>query len=424
MKKNKILLAMAALASAASVNAQADTIKWECDYSFNHKKAYCEYVQERFESETGHKLQFVELPPASDEKLGIYQQSFAAKSADVVDVFRIDTVWPGLFARHLLDLTPHFESRQGEFFKGAWDNNVVDGKLVALPSMLDAGLLYYRKDLLEKHNQTPPQSWQELKATAELIQAKEREDGQKDFWGFVFQGKAYEGLTCDALEWVNSYGGGSVVENDGTISINNPQAAEALDMAASMVGNISPKGVLGYMEEEARAVFQNGDALFMRNWPYAYVLGQGDQSPVKGKVGIMPLPSGTEGGSGAATLGGWQWTVNGYTKSPEAAVQLLDIITSPEAQKMQFKHGGDSPTLMSLYDDPEILEIAPHMSEYKDIFAAAVARPAAPTKRQYAKVSKAFYNASFDVLTGKSTGEEAVASLEKRLKRVKGKKWK
>ncbi len=160
----------------------------------------------------------------------------------------------------------------------------MNGKLVALPIFTDAPALYYRTDLLEKHGASVPTTWEELTATAQMIQDAERAEGNAEIWGFVWQGNAYEGLTCNALEWIKSFGGGQIVEPDGTISVNNEQAAAALTLAASWVGTISPDGVLAYQEEEARGLWQTGNAVFMRNWPYAYGLGNGDDSAVKGPV--------------------------------------------------------------------------------------------------------------------------------------------
>lgn len=172
------------------------------------------------------------------------------------------------------------------------------------------------------------------------------------------------------------------------------------------------------MEEEARAVFQNGGALFMRNWPYAYVLAQADNSPVKGKVGVMPLPSGADGESVAA-LGGWQWSVSAYSKNPEAAVALLKIVSDAEAQKKALQLVGVAPSRVALYEDPEVLAMAPYLAEFRDIFANARPRPATQTRGQYARVSNAIYN----VLSGRSSGEQAVADLQSRLERIKGKDW-
>ena len=174
----------------------------------------------------------------------------------------------------------------------SFSNDTVNGRLKAIPNYIDTGVLFYRKDLLEKYNEQPPKTWEEMTRIATKIQAEERKAGRKNFWGYIFQGKSYEGLTCNALEWVQSYGGGSFVDEKGNVTINNEKAARAFDMAKSWIGTISPKGVLGYKEEESRTVFQNGDALFMRNWPYVWQLSQAQDSPLKGKVGVAPLPAG------------------------------------------------------------------------------------------------------------------------------------
>ena len=182
--------------------------------------------------------------------------------------------------------------------------------------------------------------------TAKMVMDKERAAGNKDMWGFVFQGNAYEGLTCDALEWVKSNGGGQIIEADGTISINNPKAAEAIDMVKGWVGTISPPGVLAYQEEESRGVWQTGNAVFMRNWPYAYSLGNGADSAVKGKFDVAPLPKGAgDGARSAATLGGWNLAVSKYSKNPKEAIDLVKFLASPEMQK---------------YRDAEVVQPADH----------------------------------------------------------------
>ena len=167
----------------------------------------------------------------------------------------------------------------------------------------------------------------------------ERAEGAADIWGFVWQGNAYEGLTCNALEWIKSNGGGQIIEPDGTITVNNAKAVAALEMAASWVGTISPPGVLSYTEEESRGVWQTGNAVFMRNWPYAYALGNGDDSPIKGKFDVAPLPSGGGDNTSAATLGGWNLAVSKFSPNPEAATALAMYMAStgdPEAARARW----------------------------------------------------------------------------------------
>src|SRR5690606_33444534 len=137
-------------------------------------------------------------------------------------------------------------------FAGIIANNTVEGRLVAMPWFTDAGLLYYRADLLVRHGERVPETWEELAAIAGRIQRAERAAGNDRLWGFVWQGRAYEGLTCNALEWIASYGGGRIVDDEGRITVANPRAVEALRVASSWVGAISPRGVLNYAEEEAR----------------------------------------------------------------------------------------------------------------------------------------------------------------------------
>src|SRR5262249_44851373 len=152
-----------------------------------------------------------------------------------------------------------------------------------LPWFIDAGVLYFRKDLLQKYGETPPRTWLELTRIAEKIQTAERKAGNSRFWGFVFQGRAYEGLTCNALEWIQSWGGGGIVGESGKITVENPQVAKALELATSWIDRITPRGVLNYTEEEARGVFQSGDAVFLRNWPYVWKLANAEDSPIREK---------------------------------------------------------------------------------------------------------------------------------------------
>jgi trehalose/maltose transport system substrate-binding protein len=288
----------------------------------------------------------------------------------------------------------------------------------------DAGLLYYRSDLLEKHGESVPETWEALTATAEKIQQAEREAGNDKFWGFVWQGRAYEGLTCDALEWVASHNGGTIVELDGKISINNPQAATAIAQAKGWVDGISPPGVLNYSEEEARGVFQSGNAMFMRNWPYAWSLSQTADSPVNGKVGTAPLPKGGDDGRHAATLGGWQLSVSNYSENQEAAVQLALHLASEEVQKLRAVDLSLLPTIESMYEDPDILNANPFFGDMKAVLASAVARPSTVTGPRYNQLSSEFFNAVFTVLSGTKTAEQSLAELETKLNRLgRGGKW-
>jgi trehalose/maltose transport system substrate-binding protein len=209
------------------------------------------------------------------------------------------------------------------------------------------------------------------------------------------------------------------MDAQGNITINNPQAAKALDMAASWIGTISPIGVLNYEEEEARGVFQNSHALFMRNWPYAWALMEKDDSPVKGKVGIAKLP----GQPSTAALGGWQLAVSKYSQHPAEAADLVLYMTSAKVQKARAMGNSLNPTLPELYKDKDIIVANEFMSSLSDVFANSVPRPATLTGLKYPQVSQSIYNATHDVLSKNATGEEAVKKLEQRLKKIRRKHW-
>jgi trehalose/maltose transport system substrate-binding protein len=240
-------------------------------------------------------------------------------------------------------------------------------------------------------------------------------------WGFVFQGNAYEGLTCDALEWVKSYGGGQIVEPDGSISINNPKAVAALEEAKSWINTISPPGVLSYQEEESRGVWQVGNAVFMRNWPYAYSLGNGADSKVKGLFDAVPLPDG--GAGSAATLGGWNIAVSKYSKNQAEAIKLALFISSKDFQKDRAIQRSNLPTLISLYDDADVAKAQPIIPQWKNVFLNAVPRPSAPTKVKYNEVSSDFWSAVHDTLAGNGSAADNLEALEAKLTELKGSGW-
>ncbi|WP_434984683.1 ABC transporter substrate-binding protein [Vreelandella zhaodongensis] len=383
---------------------------------------FCPTLAKRWADANGHQVNIVTTPASATEKLSLYQQLLGSQSQDV-DVLMVDIVWPGLLADHLVDLNDYLPDGAADgFIPSLMDNNTVQGKLVALPWFTDAGLLYYRHDLLDKYDADVPETWQTLTDTARHIQQSERDAGNARMHGFVFQGRAYEGLTTNALEWVASYGGGTFVNADGQVTINNPQAVEAITLAASWVGDISPEGVRNYMEEEARGVFQAGNAVFMRNWPYVWSLGQADGTPIQGKFGVAPLPSGPEGQS-VATLGGWNWAVSRYSEHPDVAADLVAYLTAEEQQKAHAIEFGRNPTRPVLYENAEVLEAHPFIGELYETVMNGVPRPASVTGESYPRVSNAVFNRVHDALAGDISPEQAIQQLDSELTRLGRRGW-
>jgi trehalose/maltose transport system substrate-binding protein len=376
----------------------------------------CQQGADAWAKQSGNTVKVVPAPERSNERYFHYLDLLGRHDPSV-DVLQIDVIWPSALAAELVDLGPQMapEALQ-QHLPAIVANNTVDGRLVAMPWFTDAGMLYYRKDLLDKNAMPLPETWSELADTALSIQTSERAGGNPDLWGLVFQGQAYEGLTCNALEWINAYGGGTIVDREGQITVNNPAAALALGDAAAWVGTIAPARVTQFIEEDARITFERGNAVFMRNWPYAWSLLQAEDSPLKGKVGVAPLPKGGANGRHSATLGGWQLAVSKYSKNQAAAIDLVRYLTSPAEQKRRAIEGSFAPTIASLYQDPEVLATNPFFADLAKVLQDAVARPSAATGAQYAKVSTLFWEAAHATLNGYGTAGDNLARLEDRLR--------
>jgi trehalose/maltose transport system substrate-binding protein len=357
-------------------------------------------------------IEVLDTPDLATDRLGLYLQFFEARSSEV-DIYQIDVIWPGDLAEHLTDLLEHgAETLVANHLPALIRNNTVDGRLVGIPWFTDAGMLYYRSDLLREHGYDgPPETWNSLEQMARAIQKGERAGGNPDFWGFVWQGNAYEGLTCNALEWIDSDGGGTIVSPSRHITINNPAAAEALRRAANWVGTISPPGVVGFAEEDARNMWQAGNAAFMRSWPYAYSLAEASESPIRGKFDVAPLPAG-DAGHGSATLGGWQLAVSRYSQNPEVAADVALFLASPEEQRIRAIRGSFLPTITRLYQDEEVLGASPMIAKMYDVMRNAVARPSAVTAPHYNRVSLLFFSAVHSVLVRKADARIALEELE------------
>ncbi|MBX4926615.1 ABC transporter substrate-binding protein [Rhizobium binae] len=420
MKKFTLALSALGIAIAAGQLHAA-----EISFAANTTGKNVEFLHKQlaiFEKETGNQVKLVTMPSSSSEQFSQYRLWLAAGNKDI-DVYQTDVIWAPQLADQFIDLKEATKDVAGQFFPSIIASQTVNGRLVALPLFTDAPALFYRKDLLEKYGKQPPKTWDEMAATAKEIQDKERQAGQKDLWGYVFQGNSYEGLTCNALEWVKSSGGGQIVEPDGTISINNDKAAAALERANGWIGTISPPGVLAYQEEESRGVWQTGNAVFMRNWPYAYSLGNGADSAVKGKFDVMTLPVAAAGDKPSSTLGGWNLAVSKYSEKQEAAIALVRFLASKDVQKARAIELSNLPTLADLYDDKDVAAAQPFMPNWKPIFQDAVPRPSATAKVKYNEVSSKFWTAVHNTLSGSGSAAENLELLEADLTTLKGDAW-
>lgn len=356
-------------------------------------------------------IEILQMPDSATERLNIYLQTWEAQSADI-DVFQVDVIWPAIIAPHVVDMNEYLsEDEIGMYFADMIAGQTVDGRLVAVPWFSDAPGLYVRTDLTEEYGVEIPTTWDELTVAAQTVQDAHRAaTGNEDFWGYVWQGNDYEGLTCDAHEWLVAETGETFISADGVVNVTDEAWLAALERAAGWVGTISPEGVTTYQEEESRAVFQAGNAAFMRNWPYAYNLGNGEDSAVAGMFDWVPLPAG--GSRIGACLGGWQIAVSQYSDNVDAAVAVAKYFASFEQLKARaLSENGNPPTMPSVYEDADIAA-SPLMSRLGPILGTAYARPSVATGERYGEASALFSAAVHSVLTGEASAEDAMADLE------------
>jgi trehalose/maltose transport system substrate-binding protein len=320
-------------------------------------------------------------------------------------VYGIDVIWPRILNEDFIDLKPYFAREISAQFPVITASYTVDNKLMALAYRADIGLLFYRTDLLRQYGyREPPSTWDELEIMATRIQAGERAKGKKEFWGLV---------------WQAAEGGGQIIEEDKTISVNNPHAIRAWQRAARWVGSISPRSVIGYEEWDAQNVWVAGDAAFMRNWPTAYVDSQAAGSPIRNKFDITLLPGGRTGRLG--TLGGAGLGVSRFSAHPSEAVELVRYLSRRDVQVKRSGALSVPPTLPELYDLPEVLAPNPRFALLSQAFRTGiVSRPSSVTGKQYGVVTDAYIQAVHSVLTGEKGAPEAAADLEKELIRLTG----
>lgn len=369
---------------------------------------------EEFTRNTGIEVEPIPTLGTSDEQLKLIS-GIMERQASEPDVFVMDVTWPGGMHKHLLDLGAYPEDVRRQHLPALIDNNTVGQRLVALPFYVNAGVLFYRADLLKAYGYSgPPATWNDLDRMALRIQQGERKKTGKPFWGLIWQGAEYEGLTCNALEWQKSFGGGSVIEPDGTVSVNNQSTAAALTAAVKRVNFISPPSVLSYMETDTLSVFRAGSAAFMRYWSSGF--RSATQVSV-GQAGMALLPAGP--GGRAQTLGGFQLGVSRYTKRPREAASLVLYLTGGDVQKRRAMRRGYVPTRPDLYNDPDVLNALPQLKVLQEITPASwVLRPSTIAGDKYGEVSRAYSETVHRILAKTTKPEPALQELEQKLRGV------
>jgi multiple sugar transport system substrate-binding protein len=381
-----------ALAACGSSGSGAATSGGKTTITFASAKFFAkttigQMVQEYNSSSKHVNVQFQELPTPS-QSTEVHQQLVQALSQrdGSIDVFTGDIIWISEFAGAgwSAPLDDYFgPSVRAQYFPGVVDACTYGGALHALPWYIDAGMLYYRKDLLAAAGLAVPTSWSELVTAAQKLTSS-----GKVADGFNWQAKQAEVLVCDLVEFIGSNGGAILAPDGKTVTIADPKAVEAVQFMADTFGKdkITPKSVLSWDEVPSELPFTGGRAGFLRNWSFVWTDAQTpSSSSVAGKVGVTKLPA-FPGGKSTACLGGYQFGMNASSTKKSAAIDFLTWMSSPATQLKWATQLGLAPSRPSVYTQPELAKVNPFMVSLRDIFTGGTPRPKTP---KYSQVSLA-----------------------------------
>jgi trehalose/maltose transport system substrate-binding protein len=378
---------------------------------------------DQFTARTGIDVVIAATTDSPLGTFGQYQRWLSGRNA-TIDLYRMDITWTPQLARHLADLAPATADMVATKLPLLIKSQMVGDTLVGLPYAADVPALFYRRDLLDKYRLPVPKTWAEMQTTAATIMAGERKVGRASMWGYAFPGAVSEDLTANALEWVASNGGGNIVEDDGTISIDNVKAILAVEVAETWVGTISPGDVANRSPLDSLRLWLAGDAVFAREWQDAIAYSEAPDSAIRGKIGVAALPVGEHGDASAATLGGWSLAISRYSTRRDEATALVRFLASAEAERT-YEVGalGKLPATAALYEDPGVTRALPELATFRGIIANAVLRPAAQTGEAYGRVSVDFAVSINRSLKQDAFAEDFLQSYRHDLEAMKAAGW-
>lgn len=355
----------------------------------------------------------VTYKPVPSSELKDRLTTWLAAKDESLDVIALDIVWISEFARagwiqpvdKLMD-NAYKDKVNKDLLKGPLEAMSYNDSMYALPWNSSAGMLYYRKDILEQEGLTPPQTWDELYTQAKQLGEKHKING------YVGQYKQFEGIVANTLELMESYNG-HFLDASGKPVVNSPENLKALQMMLKLK-EVMPDGANTYMEKESQETFLSGNAVFLRAWNSAWPLVEKDGSAVKGKVDVVPLPKG-ENGQPASTLGGWNLAIANTSKHPKEAFEFMKWLMDAKQQKVKAIEAGRLPTDISLYEDEEIKTKNPSFIPFYKVLTNGVSRPKSAS---YGKVSEAIQQEMSLAFNGVKTPDQALADLQKALEEI------
>jgi len=360
----------------------------------------------------GIRINIVEGPNAANLVEDLYTSAFLLGDSPY-DLINMDIIWTPKFAAAgwLMDLTDRVSKEELAAFSAA---DVAGGRyqdrLYRMPVRSDVGMLYYREDLLKAANFQPPETFADLIKISQALQ-----QDNKVNWGYVWQGRQYEGIVAMFVEILAGFGGFWVNPATLEVGLDRPETIQAIEFLRSTVSQgVSPPGVTTYNEEDTRRFFQNGQAAFLRSWPYVWPLANESGSPVQGKIAIKPMVH-VPAQRGGACLGGWGMGIAKSSRHPEAAWKAIQYFTSEEAQRRFILQSGFVPSRRSLFTDPEIVAKYPHFPQLLEVVQQAVLRPPIG---QYAQVSDILQRYLSGALTNRLSPERAMQAAAAETRRV------
>lgn len=363
------------------------------------------------QNEGEFQVTYREMPADTGQYFDKLRTEFQAGGGDI-DVIGADVIWPIQFAAQgwLQDLSDNFpQSEQQKFLSAPIEAGTYEGGIYAVPWFTDAGLLYYRSDLLD----TPPKTWDELK---QMAQSVSQQEGIPN--GFVFQGSNYEGGVCNALEQIWTHGGEALSNvTSGDVVINSPESVAGLETYRSMIADgVAPQAVANFTETESVPVFGRGEAVFLREWPGTYGDIQGGAYKLKAEqVGVAPIPV-AQGNQSFSTLGGWNMAINAATDMPDEAWAFVEFMTNEENLKFRAIQGGYIPGRSSLLDDPEVEEATPIVGLAKEILLDNA--KSRPVTQYYGDMSLEMQEQFNAALKGDVSPQQAAKTLQQNLSSI------
>jgi multiple sugar transport system substrate-binding protein len=363
----------------------------------------------------GIRINIIEGPNATNLLEDLYTSAFILGDSPY-DLINMDVIWTPKFAAAgwLVDLSDRITPQELSAFSSKdVEGGRYEGKLYRIPMRSDVGVLYYRQDLLQEAGFKPPETFTDLFKTSQALQKQNKVN-----WGYLWQGRQYEGLAAMFVEVLEGFGGYWVNPDTLEVGLDRPETLKAIAFLQEVIKQgISPPGVTTYIEEDTRRFFQSGQAAFLRSWPYVWPLANAADSPIKGKIGIKPMVS-TPGESGGACLGGWGLGIAKSSRHPEEAWKAIQYFTSEEAQREFVLSAGFVPSRRSLFTDKKIVAKYPHYPQLLEIVDKAVLRPPIA---QYAQASDILQRYLSAALTNRINPENAMKSAANETRRLLGK---